>query len=299
MTKIVVKVPRKKSKVKIIRSQDIIEQELEKRRLRELELKQKLDQRKRELAAAQEQLQPLQEIAPEPEPEPEIVEESLPDIPEQKEIPHQHFTETFVIYDNEKPVEINLSNVKEETVSLDLAMTEVQNAYDRGFSDGQKASEAVFVTELEDYRKWMLRIDQVIDDMRESFTSEMHKFENVLLETATMIAEHILEHEITANSYIVMEQIKKVIRDLEDDNVYEIRLNSDDIFVIQEIKSQVFNNKEKYENVKFVSDDRISPGGCIVLTSAGSIDARISRQIERIKVAMKEIMNDPELKTQI
>ncbi len=299
MTKIVVKVPRKKSKVKIIRSHDIIEKELEKRRQRELELKQKIEDQKRELQAAQDMIQPIIDEVYEQEPEPEYVVESEPEISTEKEVPHQHFTETFVIYDTEKPVEINLSNVEEETVSLELAMTEVQNAYDRGFSDGQKASEAVFVTELEDYRKWMLRIDQVIDDMRESFTNEMHKFENVLLETATMIAEHILEHEIAANSQIVIEQIKKVIRDLEEDNVYEIRLHSDDVFVIKEIKSQVFNDKEKYENVKFVSDDRISPGGCIVLTSAGSIDARISRQIERIKVAMKEIMNDPELKTQI
>jgi flagellar assembly protein FliH len=236
---------------------------------------------------------------PEPESEPEIIAEPEIEVALKKEIPHQHFTETFVIYDHESPVEINLSNIKEETVPLDVAMTEVQNAYDRGFSDGQKASEAVFVTEIEDYRKWMLRIDKVVDEMRESFADELVKFEKVLLDTATMIAEHILEHEISQNSEIVIEQIKKVIRDVEDENVYEVRLNSEDVFILKEIKSSVFANKEKYPDVKFISDDRIRPGGCIVQTSAGTIDARISRQIERIKIALREIMNDPELKAQM
>ncbi len=297
MTKIVVKVPRKKSKVKIIRSQDIIEQELEKKRLREQELKRRIEATKQ--AKTQSEYVHIEPIIPEIELEPEPVIEPEQEVPEEKGVPHTHFTETFVVYDHDKPVEINLSNIKEESVSLDVAMTEVQNAYDRGFSDGQKASEAVFVTEIEDYRTWMQRIDAVIENMRQSFTDEVHKFENVLLDTATMIAEHILEHEISNNPNIVIEQIKKVIRDLEDENIFEVRLNSDDVFILKEIKSKVFSDEEKYKNVKYVSDDRISPGGCVVQTSAGTIDARIARQIERIKIAMREIMNDPELKMQI
>lgn len=265
MKKVTVKIPRRKQRLKIVRSQELLNKQIE------LERK------------AQEQELIKQTVMKEPEPD-EI------EIPVKR--PKTLYTEYFTISDSNQPIQISLSNIPPESISVHEAKIEIQRSYDKGFVDGKETSDAEYRAEIIKYEDWIKRIDSVILEIKDKFLHEARKFEEIIIDTSLMIATEILGHEIDKDTELIIKQVKNAIASLDDDEIFSIHLHPDDVEMLESVKSNLTDDRKRMDNVKIVPDRSIDKGGCIIRSIAGSIDARIKTQLDNAKRLLQKSLED-------
>ncbi len=272
MQKIVVKIPRRKQKIRIIRTDELINKELKNRSLWHEE----------------------EEIIATPEVDNDIIEEIEPELPVSV---RTVFTETFVITDSNQPIEISLKNIPlEESLPVSEVMVEVQSAYDKGFNDGQESSIAAYQSEISKYKEWIKRIDNLTRNLKKKFLIEVESLEKSLIPISIMIAEKIISSEISVNGEVVINQVKNALQSIGDEQIHKITLNPDDIDILKEVKSDLVSDPSKIKNVEITGDASIERGFCVLSTGAGIIDAKLSTQLTKMSKALKEVMSQPMVK---
>ena len=100
---------------------------------------------------------------------------------------------------------------------------------------------------------------------------------------SSMIAEHVLNHELSSNSNIIFEQVIKVFQSLKNDKVFSIRVHPDNISILEDSRSKLTDIYDKPEVIEIIPDKTCDLFGCILETSAGVLDSRLSIQLEQIK----------------
>lgn len=295
MSRVTLKIPQNLKRVKILKSEEVRQKEEELRRLeskkileekrrlrklKQLEMKKKLidEARLKQKRKIEEKLRLEEE------------RRRLEALKEKKPV----FSEEFVISNSGVPLEINLNDVKEEAIPISEVKEEVQDAYDRGFRDGQDAGRVNFEEELKTQREWARNIDAVASELRKEFAVRMRDFQNALAETSVLVAENILTREIAADSKIVIEQARKALSALDGERVFRIRLNPEDIEILENVKSALTNDPSTTKDVELSPDSSVERGGCLLETAAGNVDARLRTQLEVLRAALEESVKDAE-----
>ncbi len=194
----------------------------------------------------------------------------------------------FILRDTNEPIQIDLSKIPRPSISIEDARLEVQSGYDHGFSDGQEATIAIYENEINLFKDRIFSIESVIENLRNSFFKEIKKFEEKLIETAIIVSEHILEHEIAIDDNIIIATIKKSLEELQDEKIFQIHINPSDYEILTKLKSKLFTNQSILENVEIIKDTQIDKGGAVLISESGTIDARISSQLNKIKETLQE-----------
>jgi flagellar biosynthesis/type III secretory pathway protein FliH len=197
------------------------------------------------------------------------------------------FSEEFTISNINKPVQFDLSKINQRNNFIEEIHKEIQKAYDSGFTDGQDITRSTLESEINKQQEWLRYFDSVIQDLRIQLTLEFGKLEQTISELAIIIAEYILEHEISLNSKLFIEQARKAISTLDNEIVLKIHLHPENVEVLKKVKSTLFNDTTKMEGVVISANDTVDRGGCIIETNAGIIDARIRTQLDKIKQSLK------------
>lgn len=269
MHKVTIKIPRNKQKLRIIRSQDLLNKQLEDR------LRKEEEERLRNL------------IIPEPEPD---------EVEIKHKVKRPQYTEYFTISNYDQPVQISLKNIPPESITVNEARIEIQRAYDEGYNDGKETTDSEYKAEILKYEEWIKKIDSVILEVKDKFINEIKQFEDIIVSTSIMIASEILKREISKDSEIVIEQVKSSIATIEDELILSIHLHPDEVEIIENAKSILTDDNKKLENVKIVPNKSVERGGCILKSNAGNIDARIAIQLANIsEILQKSIRDDIEL----
>lgn len=272
MQKVTIKIPRNKQKLRIIRSQDLLNKQIEER------LRKEEEERLRNL------------IIPEPEPN-EVEIQHKPKRPQ--------YTEYFTISNYNQPIQISFKNIPPESITVSEAKIEIQRAYDEGYNDGKETTDLEYKAEILKYEDWIRKIDSVALEIKDKFFQEIKLFEDIIVSTSVMIASEILKREISKDSEIIIEQVKSAIATLEDEVILSIHLHPEDIEIIEQAKSVLTDEKKKLENVKIVPNQIVERGGCILKSNAGNIDARIATQLTNISSLLrKSIADDREIAEQ-
>jgi|YNPMSStandDraft_2_1061718.scaffolds.fasta_scaffold09686_2 flagellar assembly protein FliH len=272
MNKIILKIPPRKSKIKIIKNEELIRREFE-RKLLELEA--------------------LTQKEPEVAPESQIIEE----VQEEIVVPQPkitYFTETYTISDSNEPIEIDLRRLPDESIPVEEAAKEVQAAYDRGFADGQDSARAIYQAEIQLHTQWIKRFDKIAFELKKAFLQEQQKFNDALIKLALEISRQIIGFTAIESEKLVTEQINRVFSELKDEEIFKIELNPDDLDVLKNVKSNIINFTEN-NKIEVIANQSLERGSCLLHTSAGIIDGRISTQIKRIQQALIEAAEEIKL----
>lgn len=282
MNEIILKIPRRKKKVRIIKSKEelidfIQDNESSKR---DEKRKKELEQLKKEELKLKEQ--ELERQKKQEEDELLVIGDKAEKFKIEKS--KEQFTEMYSISGEGKPLEISMDKVAIDMLSIDEAMIEVQEAYDRGFEDGKEAANIAYQAEVNKYADWIRRIDVVIDEIENKFSRELEKFSNSLVKATVLVSEKIINKEVSKDTDIILSQVKKAIRNLdENDTIIRITLHPEDQKIIEQAKSRIVSDDSRLKKTKIATNTEIQRGGCVLTTSAGELDARISTQLDKIK----------------
>lgn len=145
-----------------------------------------------------------------------------------------------------------------------------QAAYERGFADGESAAQSQ-VDEC--CRSALGGITRVIEHL-ESITSEFARDrERDLHGLAIAVARQILQHELSMESFAVVERVRKALELLPLDAVLEIRMNPEDLATLGGSVEGLIP-AGRHVRLEWAPDPLVERGGFILESPQRIVDGR-------------------------
>jgi flagellar assembly protein FliH len=181
----------------------------------------------------------------------------------------------------------NLEAAVEETVlqrMKDIEEQAYRQAYDLGLIEGEKKAFDEKKQNLEDR---ITQIDELIQKFNEAKLQLLQQNEVHFVHLVFKIAEKIALHEITGNKEPVANYIRQVAENLAADDRVNVHVSKDDFTFIEETRSRLEKQGSNFERVKLIPEEDMTPGGCLIETNFGAIDASIEQRVAKVWEAIQ------------
>jgi flagellar assembly protein FliH len=132
----------------------------------------------------------------------------------------------------------------------------------------------------------MSTMRNLVDMARVERHKLMESAEPELVRLAVGIAERVLHQQIALDRGVVVEMAKVAIARLVEKESITVRVNPGDLERMKEHRDELLDSGE-LKNFRVVEDQRVDRGGVLVETDGGTIDARISTQLNEAKRVLK------------
>lgn len=143
---------------------------------------------------------------------------------------------------------------------------------------------------LEQARAEAAKISEQIGEIRESVIKQA---QYQIAELAMEVAEKIIRREVALDSNIVFEIVKDAInRAPEGEETAIVRINPVFSNEISNRLGALLAGSKSLKKIDVIEDANIEPGGCIVETGGGTIDAQIEAQMEKIADAITQLLGE-------
>lgn len=109
------------------------------------------------------------------------------------------------------------------------------------------------------------------------------RYEREVLDLAFQLAEKILGSELKDRPQAVADIAKQAVRQILDCEKVQIRVNSGDLEHLNAVKPDLEQMLGAEAKVQLRADDSVTVGGCMIDTERGTLDARVSSQLETLK----------------
>jgi len=205
--------------------------------------------------------------------------------------PQQHGREeenhSAMIEEAKRAAEEVLKRAKEEAENIKKEGYErgYEEGFRTGYEGGYKKGREDGERELEELRGRM----RIFLERLESYKAELAlDLEQKVLRIALDVARKVVKEEIRQRPELVLVSVKEAVsRSLGPSNI-RILVSPEDVERVEGFKEEIKRISEEIEEIEIIPDERVEPGGCVVETPMGKVDARIDKQFERIEEMLEE-----------
>lgn len=163
----------------------------------------------------------------------------------------------------------------------DSLQKEMEKRYQNGFDDGlKKAKEDMENEYSEELLKKTEEFYQILASFEQKIIDYEKTFDEIVIKVATKIAEKIVHREIE-NKTVIQKTLKEAVRKILGANEILIKINPEDYKGIS-LDGTHKDLEKNFSKIRFEQDNNIDPGGCLIETEVGNVDARISSQLDEI-----------------
>lgn len=195
-------------------------------------------------------------------------------------------------------LELQTDEQRIEDRALEKLKTIQESAYSEGYSlgrdEGQKKAFETYSQEITDRLNEMKNLIDAFGNMKKELIShnEAHIVQ-LLFHLSSKLAQTQLEFDTEP----LLNTIKSALSLAQEEENVVIHVSTKQIEFLEKLKSEAKVEFDFLEKVKIIANESISPGGCIVETNYGEVDAQIEQRVEMLWTHLKE--NMPRVKTKI
>jgi len=113
--------------------------------------------------------------------------------------------------------------------------------------------------------------------------------ESEVLRLALKVAEQIIRSEVSLHRDVCLNIVSEAISKVGDRDQVIIKVNRDDLDHIKKFKDKISGLVDGVKSLSIVEESGVEPGGCIIETNLGYVDARISTKIKAIEEAFEKV----------
>lgn len=157
-----------------------------------------------------------------------------------------------------------------------------EEAFESGFNEGFQKGE-------EEVKRLIDRLHIILQAAIDKRKEILKNAETQLIDLVLLIARKVVKTISEEERNVVIENIKEALKKVRGEAEITIRVNIKDLEITTKQKENFISMIESLENVRIEEDSRVDPGGCIIETSFGDIDARIQTQLNIIEEKIREI----------
>lgn len=172
---------------------------------------------------------------------------------------------------------------REKDRLVQRAMDEVQGrvseierkAYMEGHEKGEQAGQKLILKQLSPYLESFRQLTEQLVNLRDQ---QLKAIEPDIMGLAVQIARKVIHGEIKTNQDVIKNVTVAAIQHAVDREVLTIRISPEDHQFLKEFRSDLLLI-DGVKEVQIEEDSTIDPGGCLVESQSGDIDATIPTQI--------------------
>ncbi len=154
-----------------------------------------------------------------------------------------------------------------------------EGGYKKGYEDGYTKGKQAGLTETS---AALNMIQQVIDQLKNYHVQILSDSQKDVAQMAIAVAEKVLHKEIMTDPNTVLSVVKNAVSKVSFKKQFTVHVNPLDLEVLKSAGDQIKALLDGYESLKFKASPQVEPGGCVVQTESGTVDARVDRQFAEI-----------------
>ncbi|NCN04231.1 MAG: flagellar assembly protein FliH [Spirochaetales bacterium] len=171
---------------------------------------------------------------------------------------------------------------KARTEGTELKETLRKEGYNEGIDKG-------YATGTEEVQRIVERIHVVLTKAIERRNEIISESEGQLVQLVLQIATKVVKVLSENQKNIVVNNVVQALRKLKSKADVIIRVNLSDLKITTEHTKELIEKFERVNSITVMEDSTVDPGGCIIETDFGQIDARISSQLREIEEKILEL----------
>lgn len=166
-----------------------------------------------------------------------------------------------------------------------------QEGYQEGYSEGIRSGKSQAENEMrQEINVAHEKAEKILNRANQKYKESIVEAEQEIIRISLAVAKKILAREIEYNPMVVLPIVKAAIEKVRDQQQVVVRVNPDDFELVTQAKRDLQRILGRENAISIVDDHTIDPGGCIVDTPYGTVDASIDSQFAAIESAILEIM---------
>lgn len=154
-----------------------------------------------------------------------------------------------------------------------------RNSYQKGYEEGSQ-KERKKVVEM------MAILEKIVKDLQVKKEAMLNEMKGKIVEIAIATAKKIIKKEIEEDSETVVRVVKEALKQIKQAQKITIKVNPQDWMKLKEVQPELLSSSLGEASVYIEKDEAIAPGGSLLETDKGIIDARIERQIDEVNKAL-------------
>jgi flagellar assembly protein FliH len=127
--------------------------------------------------------------------------------------------------------------------------------------------------------------ERAMAEMHDRYVEEA---EAAAVDLAFQIAEKLIAATVASDREAVLGVVSGALLRTTDRDHLVLEVNPGDFELVRDSASELAARLGGINRMEVVSERRVEPGGCVVRTEAGEIDARVSSQLERVRQLLAE-----------
>ncbi len=153
-----------------------------------------------------------------------------------------------------------------------------QEGYKKGFEEGSQKGYEEMQIEVKAFREKATQLESIIRFMNHPLENMDEAVEQQLSNLAVELARHLLKKESSLEAEHIYALVHESLEYLpvRSRNVC-VRLHPDDLALLNQAEIDIDNQSWSY-----VSDNNITPGGCLVESDASHIDASVETRLQQL-----------------
>jgi type III secretion protein L len=137
--------------------------------------------------------------------------------------------------------------------------------------------------QAEGFRQGLSQWNQALQSVRESQASLETKYEPELVKMAIRIARKIIGEDLKMRPETIVSIARECLRGVRHDEALTVRVNPAHVEDVERNVARLVETLGPSRRVQVQGDSAIEPGGCVVESVVGVIDARLETQLRRLE----------------
>lgn len=190
-----------------------------------------------------------------------------------------------IISNAHEEAEVVREKVYEEAAKI--RETSHKEGYENGLKNAQEEIEADRMLAIEQSQK-------LLEEARQTKLNMMKASESDMVRLAMAVAKKVIGGELTTNPNIIVNVLREALGFLDQPGNVTVYVNPQDverIFKVMETESFTDIGSNDMQ-INIYADDRITAGGCMLESDAGSADSRLETRIANMEKAVQEVTTD-------
>ena len=113
--------------------------------------------------------------------------------------------------------------------------------------------------------------------------------EGEILRLSLKIAEQIIRSEVSLHRDVSLNIVSEAIGRVSDREQIIVRVNREDAEYLKRYKDRLAGMLDGVKSFSIIEDGNVEPGGCVIETNLGFVDARISTKLKAIEEALQKV----------
>ncbi|MCL6450701.1 MAG: flagellar assembly protein FliH [Acetobacteraceae bacterium] len=113
-----------------------------------------------------------------------------------------------------------------------------------------------------------------------------------LVRVATTVAARIVRRELAIRPETVVGLVAEALAGLKEDRTARVRAHPGDVVLLESRRAELLRSAPGMESLEFQGDEAMEPGGVMIETEHGQVDARVETQLGNLAASMMEVVRD-------